>query len=191
MASVIWLALSFPTVTVGASSKEIAHVKSVATGGIGSSIAEMKSVHGVARGPGVYCTVKNSCFGTPLMNDETGKTYQFTGILTGDGLILGYDQNFVRGTTAASAIAQILRWLPKDAKVGKLTIDHIGGHCGLLNITSATLSRVLSSPKIGDPTGVVGVDLNYITSNLVIVYNPKNVEFASLDIVPVNPKDSC
>ncbi|MFI5052013.1 MAG: hypothetical protein ACHQBP_03695 [Acidimicrobiales bacterium] len=107
------------------------------------------------------------------------------------GLIAGYDQNFVRGTSASAAVAQVLRWLPKDSRVGKITIGHVGGSCGLLNIVSPTLKKVLSNPKIGDPQGVIGVELQYINSNLNIVYNPHNVEVATLAVIPINPKYYC
>lgn len=191
LASVSAALLSLPLLVAPAYGASSSNLKSVATGGIGSTGAEMKALHNRARGPGLVCSASNSCFGGALKNDESGNTFLFTGVDIADGVVIGYNQNFVRGTSFTSAISQILRWLPKDSKVGKLTIDHIGGSCGLFNVISATLAKVLSAPRIGDPKGVVGIDLEYVTASLNIVYNPNNVEDAVVTIGPVQPKDSC
>ena len=159
--------------------------------GIGSTVAVMKSAHGRARGPHGVCSAANSCFGLPVKNDESGKTFQFTDVSVAGGLIAGYDQNFVRDTSAESAVSQILKWLPKGSIAGKIIVDHIGGSCGLVTITSPALAPVLSNPKIGDPSGVIGVDLEYINANLDVVFNPANVEDAQLQVLPFSAKDCC
>ena len=73
--------------------------------GLGSTIAAMASEHGADHGPGAVCTAANACFGASLTNDESGHTYQFTDVSTGGGLIMLYQQNFVRGTSEESALS--------------------------------------------------------------------------------------
>ena len=64
-----------------------------------------------------------------------------------------------------------------------VTILHKGGSCAVYTITSSpTLAKIFSAhPKIDDPEGVVAVEMQYIDSNLNEVYNPSNIEDASLD----------
>jgi hypothetical protein len=137
------------------------------------------------------CSAKNSCFGPGLRNDESGRTYLFTNVLMGGGVISGYTQNFVKGTTAAEAEQAVMEWMPKDATMSAITVDTDGGSCGLATITSPTLAKELGNPKVGDPSGVVGVDFEYIDANLNVVYNPNNVEDASLQPLPFSSTDSC
>lgn len=152
----------------------------------------MKAVHGRARGTnGVFCAAANSCFGLPVKNDESGNTFQFTGVSVGDGLILGYQQNFTRDTSATSALSQVLKWLPQGSSAGKIIVDHRGGSCGLVAVTVPALRNVLSAPKIGATSDVIGVDLEYINANLDVVFNPKNVEDAQVSLIPFSVKDSC
>ncbi len=158
--------------------------------GLGSTISEMSSAHGVARGPGDICTATNSCFGTPLKNAESGNTYQFTNAMTGGGLIIEYQQNFVRGTTATSAVAQVLQNLPADSVAGPIVVGHTGANsCGLLNITSqslgSTLTKAGQTAGMGHPADEVGVVLEYTNSNLNTVYDPNNVEDAIVSPVSV------
>jgi hypothetical protein len=190
-ALVIALAALIVASSSGASSNNKNAVEVRVNAGIGSTTASMKSAHGRARGPGEVCSATNSCFGSPLRNDESGDTFQFTNVLVAAGLITGYGQNFVRGTSSASALSQVLEWLPKGSVASRVTVDHIGGSCGFVTITSPALAKVLSAPKIGDPSGVIGVDLEYINANLDIVYNPNNVEDAQVEVGAFSPKDSC
>ena len=150
----------------------------------------MKSAHGVDRGPGETCTSGPVCFGASIKNDE-GELYQFTGVSITGGIVDGYTQAFLPGTTLASAESQILQWMPKDATMTAVTIDRNGGSCAMANISSPTLAKVFSAPKIGDPKGVVGIELGYIDANLHQVYNPGNVEHADLSVLPTDPTAAC
>lgn len=188
-AVVIALALAFGISTAaGAKSKAKPHQ---VLKGIGATVAEMKDAHGLARGPGQVCTAKDSCFGARVTDATSGKTYLFTSVDIASGLIVGYTQNFRNGTSLAAAEKAILRWFPADAVMGPLTVDDNGGSCGMFNITSPTLGTLFANPKVGDPQGVVGVELNYINANLNIVYDPHNVQEADVYVGPINPSDSC
>ena len=159
--------------------------------GLGATIAQFKAAHGVDHGPGVSCQASNSCFGGGLQNAESGKTYQFTTVDTGDGIVFAYDQSFLDNTTIAEAKAEVLQWMPKDTTVTSFFIDTNGGTCAMMNLVSPTLGKVLGDPKIGDPQGVVGVEFSYTNSNENITYNPDNVQDAVVDIVPASATVSC
>jgi hypothetical protein len=151
----------------------------------------MKAAHGVDYIVGGLCSAAPHCFGVPIKNEE-GAVYQFTGVMVDDGIVDGYTQAFENGTRIAQAESQVLQWMPKDAKMSPVTIDHNGGSCAVANITSATLANVFSSaPKVGDPRGIIGVEFGYINASLNQVYNPNNVEHAVLSVVPSNPTAAC
>ena len=153
----------------------------------------MKAAHGLDGGSGSgVCSVANSCFGGGLTNDESEKPYQFVNVTIDDGIIDGYQQNFVPNTTLSTAESEVLQWMPKDATMSALTVDDNGGSCAMFNISSPTLATVFSAaPKIGDPQGVLGVVLSYTDANLNISYNPNNIQDASISVAPSDPTAAC
>jgi hypothetical protein len=149
--------------------------------GIGATAAAMKAAHGVSYIKGGLCSAAPHCFG-PVVRNKEGFGYLFTSDTFQDGILTDYSQAFATNTTIASAESQILRWLPSDAKMSAVTIDHTGGSCALITITSPTLAKLFSAhPDIQDPEGQVAVELGYIDSDLNMTYNPNNVEHADLD----------
>lgn len=149
--------------------------------GMGATPAEMKAAHGVSYIKGGLCSAAPHCFGPGMHNNE-GFTYLFTADTFQDGVLTDYTQAFPTNTSAATAESEILRWLPSDAHMGAITILHKGGSCAVYTITSATLAKVFSAhPKIQDPNGVIAVEMQYVNSNGNDVYNPSNVEDATLD----------
>jgi len=159
--------------------------------GIGATVAQMGRRHGVSYIRGGLCSAAPHCFGPGFSNEE-GRGYQFTAVSVGDGIISEYTQAFNSNTTLSQAEAQILEWLPSDAQMSPVVIDHNGGSCAMFNITSSVLAKIFSAhPKIGDPTGVLGVELGYIDSNLNQVYNPNNIEHADLSVTPTDPTAAC
>ncbi len=112
--------------------------------------------------------------------------------MVGDGIIGGYQQNFTDNTAASVAEQEVLHWLPADSTMTALKVDRHGGSCGLFNITSPTLAALFSAhPQIGDPQGVLGVELSYTDSNLNITYDANNVQDASISVLPVDPTANC
>lgn len=154
-------------------------------------MAAMKAAHGSDSGPGAKCTAANACFGGGLRNDESGETYQFTTVLVAAGLITGYEQNFPPDTSLSTAKSEVLQWMPKDATMGPVTVDHNGGSCGLTDITSPTLAKLFSAPAIGDPQGVIGVEFSYTDANLDLSYDPNNIQDASMSVAPSDPTAGC
>ena len=161
--------------------------------GIGATLQAWKTAHRADHGPGALCTAANSCFGPSLDNSTCGNVYEFTTVSVDANIVDGYSQCFGNDTSFATAVREMLALFPKDARVGRLIVVHTPGTgtCGLFNVTSRTLARVFANPKIGDPQGVVGVDMNYINSNYQYVFSTSNVQEASLGVAPVDPSAGC
>jgi hypothetical protein len=122
---------------------------------------------------------------------DSGRTYKFTDVSVTSGVISGYTESFPKGTTLAEVEKAIQRTLPPDAPLGPVAIGTVGGSCGLINVSSPTLVKELDTPKIGDTTGTVGIELQHITSNLNSVYSASNIQTATLSIVALNPTEGC
>jgi hypothetical protein len=142
--------------------------------GIGATIAQMEAAHGRDQIPGGACSSGPVCFGVKINNSE-GALFQFTGVLSDDGVVDGYTQAFDNGTTISRAARLVMEWMPKDAKMGVITIDRHGGSCAMANIFSPTLAKLFGSkPLVGDPSGVVGVEFGYINANLDQMFSSMN-----------------
>ena len=168
----------------------------MANGDYGATVEQFIAVHGVDHGPGAFCAAANVCFGPVVMNAESSfgsgdaTTYEFTAVaLDTGGIVDIYTQNFADSTPIGEAEAQVLHWMPLDTVAKPLVVDHNGGSCGIWNLTSKTLAQELS--PLGDPTGVVGVEFEYIDANLNVTYNPNNVQDASLADLADDPTDTC
>ena len=149
--------------------------------GMGAMPAEMKAAHGVSYIKGGLCSASPHCFG-PAIHNKEGMNYLFTEVTFQYGVLTDYSQAFPTDTSVKTAESEILRWLPSDSKMSTVTILHKGGSCAVYTITSATLAKIFSAhPKLDDPEGVVAVEMQYLGSNGDDVYNPSNVEDASLD----------
>jgi hypothetical protein len=128
----------------------------------------------------------------PVCDSTSGETYQFTITLPIEGgVISGYDENFPNGTTIAEARNAVQQTLPADAKLGPVVIDHNGGSCAMINVSSPTLQAELNTPKIGDTTGTVGIEFDRIDANFNTVYSPTNVQTATVTISPEDPTAAC
>ena len=85
----------------------------------------------------------------------------------------------------------VAREVPTDASFSSVAIDHHASSCGILKITNHTLARIFANPKIGDPKGIVGVELNYIDADLNSVYHTANIQTVSVGIGALSPKQDC
>lgn len=162
-------------------------------GGIGSTVAVMRKVHGADRGPGQFCTVADVCFGGAIRNAEDGSTYQFSAVDVTGGVVDGYTQAFTTGSDLSIAQEEILRWLPSDARAGPVAVQHSAtGSCAIYDIFSPTLAKVLGTPKIGDSAGVLGVVLTSPSADLTVSkYDPSDVESAGIGVGPEDPTTGC
>jgi hypothetical protein len=150
-----------------------------------------------------FCSDSNPCFGPAISNKEAGTTYLFEAAETAPlpaanqsppstALIDGYIQNFAAGTSYKDALGQVLEYLPHDARVGSLGVDHQGGVCGLLKITSATLGRRFAGNYVGDPDGVVEIEFTSRSlSSGNTTFSAKDVESAMLSTIPLSARSEC
>jgi hypothetical protein len=145
--------------------------------------------HGALAIGGLPC--EERVFGAPVHDDESGHTFQFTGMSFDDGLADAYTENFPPGTTIAEAKGDVMKTMPKDAAITSFVVGTVGGSCGWITVSSPTLAKLLSTPKIGDPQGVIGVEFTYTNANLDVVYNPNNIQDAAVSTLPVDPAGGC
>lgn len=103
----------------------------------------------------------------------------------------GYDESFVKDTSASTVVAEIMRTMPAGSTVTPIVVEDNGGSCGLFTISGPTLAQELGAPKIGDTQGIVGVELANVGANLNPVYDPSNVQTASLTVVAPDLTTSC
>ena len=156
-------------------------------GGIGSTLAVMSSVHGPATSPSGPCATADACFGPAVVNTESGTTPAFTSVLQVKGLAGDYQQNFATGTTAASAIRQVMQFLPTDAHATALTpITGAMTSCAFFNVTSPTLAALFPDSVAGPfgsaPGAALGVELSTINGQGFTLYEPTNVQRAHLTL---------
>lgn len=139
-----------------------------------------------------FCSPASPCYGPAVVNAESGSTFEFTDVLVSQGLVLGYDQSFASRTPLSKAEALVLQFLPADAHVGPVTVDTNGGSCGLFDVTSPSLADTLNAhPGTGDTLGIIGVDMSYTDNNDNVVYDPDNIQDASVTMAPVDPSEKC
>lgn len=129
-----------------------------------------------------------NCFGPMVHNADSGRTFMFTATTTTAGVATGFTENFPNKTKATTAIAEIMRTMPRDATQTPVIVDTNGGSCGMFNVTSRILGK---ERKIGDPQGVVGVELVNGTANRQPGYSTTNVQTATLVTAATNPANSC
>ena len=156
--------------------------------GIGSSVTAWKRAYGESSARGTPCPMPINCFGPMVHNVDSGRTFRFTAITTTAGVATGFTENFPKNTRATTAIAEIMRTMPRDATRTPVIVDTNGGSCAMFNVTSRTLGK---ERKIGDSQGVVGVELINGTAYRNLGYSSTNVQMATVVAAATNPADSC
>jgi hypothetical protein len=167
--------------TLAGASKHIspAHI------GLGATYKQMSSAHGEDKNKADGCDKGQPCFGPPEWYDSVGPYYQFTNV-NGFPNVSGYQQNFAKGTSAVSAVSQILEYLPKDAKeVTPITvINDSFESCGIFRITSKTVEKDLAPNNRALPpspgANQIWVSLQTNGPGDSQIYNPHNTEFATV-----------
>jgi hypothetical protein len=125
------------------------------------------------------------------MSEIGGSAPEFQATLTGP-IVTTLTEKLPGGTTALQAIQDVLAWLPKDSEHSPVAeVGSAGsGTCGVFEVRSATLARILGAKAIGDPQGVVAVDiLTY--HDLQDVFDPTNVTYAELSAGTDAPDPDC
>jgi hypothetical protein len=185
-----WLTL--PAVTVGANSSKHKGHESVDTDpGIGAKLSAWKAAYSRHSG----CS---GCFG-PGGRNSTGKFIsEFYNVQATDGIVTNYTENFPANTDLTSAEAMIERMLPGDPgtiEVGTPAVVHNGGTCVRWNVTLPKLGSPssLGSPKIGDTSGTVGIELNspLPDTSTTPTYTTRDIALASVSITASGPTVAC
>jgi hypothetical protein len=159
--------------------------------GIGATVARIMELHGRDEVAGGLCSSGPVCFGAPIRNTE-GDKFQFANVSVTDGIVNGYTQAFPTDTNLSTARSEILLWLPRDATISALTVNHNGGSCAQFDVKSPTLATVFSAvPAIGDPQGVLGVTLSYSDANKNVAFDPHNIQNARISTTPTDPTATC
>ncbi len=111
----------------------------------------------------------------------------------GAGRVTSYSLQLPDGTSLAAAEAFIMQQLPTDAK--ETSSYHgtgaDGGTCLFLNYQSPTLAQALAAPAIGDPQGIVGVELSSLTANLSDTFNSSDVNSGTVGITANTASTGC
>lgn len=138
------------------------------------------------------CGCSNACFGTAVTNKESGPDYLFEDATEVDGVIVGYYENFPTNTTYGAALHKVLEYLPGDVRMRALVVIRSGGSCGLVSMTSHKLASALSTTKIEDPSGAIGLEFGYTgPQQQNQTFNPSNVQYAYVTVVPLTTAAGC
>jgi len=153
---------------------------------------EYQTKNGIQLGSRDYCGDSNPCFGTAVTNKESGPDYLFEDAAELDGVIVGYYEDFPTNTTYGAALRKVLEYLPSDVREHPLAVIRSGGSCGLVSMTSHKLASELSTTRIEDPNGAIGVEFGYTgPQQQNQTFNPNNVQYAYVTVAPLTPEDGC
>jgi hypothetical protein len=159
----------------------------------GGSLAAWKQAY-----PEDSCSASDSsgtiaCMGPAVTGSESGSTWQFQPVYYADGIVNGFTENFSDGTTLNDVEAALYQVMPSDTKIIYFHVTATGasGNCAFLNMQSATLARIFANGTIGNPQGIVGVEVNSSDSNYNLFYSATNIQEAIVDTVPNDATTTC
>lgn len=151
--------------------------------GMGSALATFATAHRPVTDPAA-CP-QSGCYGNSIAPPYVGagQCCEFVELSTTgppDNRVDGYTQGFPEGTSIAVARGLVRLLMPNDTTTTGFVIrrDPSGHTCAIWNVRSPTLGKWFSSKTIGDPQGVMRIDLN--TLNTQKVFSTNNVTQAVL-----------
>lgn len=148
--------------------------------GYGAKVADWASAHEQGAG-----CAPNQCSGPTVQTGPNESEHEFTSVDAGgaEDRIDGYTQALGESVIPAAAKQDVLALLPRDTHTLDFWVEHgTNGSCGLWNVQSATLAHWLADPKIGDPQGVLGIDLYKPNANGESEYSESGVAFANVTL---------
>jgi hypothetical protein len=158
--------------------------------GLGAKLTDWESAH-----PKATESCAEGCYGSKVQLAPGESQYEFTSLSTGgdtNNRVTGYSQALMEGTSIAAAKVAVLRLLPRDTRTIELWTDHENGSCLIWNVRSATLDRwFAANPKIGDRSGVMGIDLHTTSAGGESEYKPSNVTVAGVGVGATHRGISC
>jgi hypothetical protein len=182
--------LAVPLLAVGCGSSNSAP-SSTAWTGLGATLPDWESAHPRGR---EGCS-EGHCYGRKVQLGPNESQYEFITVETTgppENRVDGYTQALGEGVIEATAKAAVQRLLPRDTRTLNFFVKHQNGSCGNWNVQSATLARwFAANPHVGDPQGILGIDLYYANSNGESEYNPNKVSIANVSVGPTSHDASC
>jgi hypothetical protein len=168
--------------------------------GIGAPVSAFESAHPPVTGQAGY--------GSGPTYPGPGQCCEFTELSTTRppvNRVDGYTQALAIGTSVAAAKLEVLALMPSDTTTTAFFIrrDSFGHTCAMWNVQSPTLGKWFSASKtaalagvpagtaqaIGDPHGVMGIDLN--TMNTQKVFSANNVTQAVISTTTTTHSMDC
>jgi hypothetical protein len=119
--------------------------------------------------------------------------YEFVSVgTTPEGRVDGYTQALGGDEVIPGVATHIaLALFPHDTRVLESFVQHgEGGSCKTINVQSKTLARWFADPKVGDPSGVMSIDLHGIDENGESTY-PGELSRAEVGLGPGTRATSC
>jgi hypothetical protein len=158
--------------------------------GMGAPLSSFQTAHP----PDTSGCATGGCYGGGIPYTGQGQCCEFVDLSTTgppDNRVDGYTEAFRVGTSVAAAKFEALALMPSDTTTTASFIHHdSSGHtCELWNIQSPTLGKWFSTKKVGDPQGVMGIDLN--TINTQQVFSARNVTQAVIGIGAAGHTTDC
>jgi ABC-type Fe3+-hydroxamate transport system substrate-binding protein len=177
--------------TSGAASTQQGTPSASSWTGLGAKLPEWESVH--PRGT-EGCSA-GYCYGGKVQLGPNESQYEFITVETSgppDNRVDGYTQALGEGVIVAAAKAAVLKLLPSDTRTLAFWVEHQNGSCASWNVRSATLGRwFAANPKVGDPQGIIGINLYTPNSNGESEYSPNKVSLANVGVAPERHGISC
>lgn len=156
--------------------------------GLGTKLADWETAH--PRGTD-GCSA-GTCFGPKVQTGPNESSYEFVTVeTTPETRVDGWTQNLGEGQIEAAAKVAVRQLLPKDTRTLQFFIDHENGSCAIWNVQSATLGRWFAAPKVGDPQGLMSIDLTGSNANGEPVWDPEKVTTANVSLGTTKLGTSC
>jgi hypothetical protein len=154
--------------------------------GLGATTAQWNAHHTVAPGGPIPegGFEPDTVYG-PFIPAPGGGENEWTAVNDADGRVVDWDQALPEGTNELTALDDVLRELPADAKsMSAQTVFSASGSiaCLQVNLTSAMLNAALGPKPIGDSGGDIGIELFTTTASGDVTYEVKNIDTATVSI---------
>jgi len=155
--------------------------------GLGATIAAWNQAHHLD----TYRCPARTCYGAPIPLGHS-HIYQFMLVTKTQGVVSGYEMDFLEHTSLAEAQAKVLATLPKDAQTTGQWTSMTGDGCYVWNLQSSELAGPLGKPKIGDPQGDISIVFSTSgTGAIAPPYNTANIDTAEIAPYAVPSDSSC
>jgi hypothetical protein len=157
--------------------------------GLGATLADWESAHPRGR---EGCSA-GTCYGSKVEVGPNESQYEYTTVeTTPEGRVDGYTQA-LGGDEVIPGVAEhiALALFPHDTRVLESFVEHSAtGSCKSINVKSKTLGRWFAARKVGDPSGVMSIDLHGNNENGESTY-PGELSVAGVSLGPASRGTNC